>query len=313
MRHGFASAGHPANALVVDRKQDIAVLRVPGLRAAALPLRDPSSGDSVAILGYPENGPFDARPGRIGVTADVLVNGSLREVTALSGLVRQGNSGGPAVNAAGEVESTIFAARVGARAGFGIPAAPVRRRSRPRARARSRPAAADRSVRQEVEHAERPPERRDDVDAGGELAGARDQLARELASHVGGVRARRAVTLLDVLGDDDPRRLVVHAHRELEGLDRPDADEQRDRDGPPSRSRIRSRNVRSNSICVIANCAPASILRAKRSSSASRSSAVGFTATPGKNDVGASIARPWKSVPSFSRVISSTSPIESTS
>ncbi len=100
---------------------------MPGLRARALPLRDPRSGDSVALLGYPENGPFDARPGRIGSTADVLVNGSLREVTALRGLVRHGNSGGPAVNAAGEVEATVFAARIGARAGYGVPAAPVRR------------------------------------------------------------------------------------------------------------------------------------------------------------------------------------------
>ena len=59
----------------------------------------------------PENGPFNVQPGRIGVTADVLVSGNLREVTSLNGLVRQGNSGGPAVNAQGQVESTIFAAR----------------------------------------------------------------------------------------------------------------------------------------------------------------------------------------------------------
>ena len=90
--------GEPATPLVVDRKQDVAVLRVPALNAAPLALAEPHSGDAVAILGYPENGPFDARPGRIGSTADVLVRGSLREVTALSGLVRHGNSGGPAVN-----------------------------------------------------------------------------------------------------------------------------------------------------------------------------------------------------------------------
>jgi uncharacterized membrane protein required for colicin V production len=123
---GIRAGGYVAHALVVDRKQDIAVLRVPGLRAAALPLADAHSGDSVALLGYPENGPFDARAGRVGATADVLVNGSLREVTALRGLVRHGNSGGPAVNAAGEVEATVFAARIGARAGYGVPAAPVR-------------------------------------------------------------------------------------------------------------------------------------------------------------------------------------------
>jgi S1-C subfamily serine protease len=118
--------GHAAQALVVDRKQDVAVLRVPGLRAAPLPIADAHSGDSVAILGYPENGPFDARPGRMGATADVLLRGTLREVTAISGLVRHGNSGGPAVNEAGQVEATVFAARIGARAGYGVPAAPVR-------------------------------------------------------------------------------------------------------------------------------------------------------------------------------------------
>ena len=90
----------------------------------------------------PENGPFDARPGRVGATADVLVKGSLREVTAVSGLVRHGNSGGPAVNAAGEVEPTVFAARIGARAGYGVPAAPVRARPRAGEAAASRPAAA---------------------------------------------------------------------------------------------------------------------------------------------------------------------------
>jgi hypothetical protein len=41
--------------------------------------------------------------------------------------VRHGNSGGPAVDADGRVQATIFAARVGTRAGYGIPAGPVRR------------------------------------------------------------------------------------------------------------------------------------------------------------------------------------------
>jgi S1-C subfamily serine protease len=119
--------GHAATALVVDRKQDVAVLRVPSLRSPPLQVVDAHAGDSVAILGYPVNGPFDARPGRIGNTADVLVESSLREVTALSGLVRHGNSGGPAVNAQGQVEATVFAARIGSKAGYGVPAPPVRR------------------------------------------------------------------------------------------------------------------------------------------------------------------------------------------
>jgi S1-C subfamily serine protease len=123
---GIEVDGHAATALVVDRKDDIAVLRVAGLTAAPLPLADPHVGDPVAILGYPENGPFDARPGRVGSTADVLVRGNLREVTALSGLIRHGNSGGPAVNENGQVEATVFAARIGSTGGYGVPAAPVR-------------------------------------------------------------------------------------------------------------------------------------------------------------------------------------------
>jgi uncharacterized membrane protein required for colicin V production len=123
---GIRAQGHSAVALVVDRKNDLAVLRVPGLDAAPLQLADPQPGASVAILGYPENGPFDARPGRVGTTADVLVTGSVREVTAVRGLIRHGNSGGPAVDGSGRVEATIFAARIGAQAGYGVPAVAVR-------------------------------------------------------------------------------------------------------------------------------------------------------------------------------------------
>ena len=52
---------------------------------------------------------------------------------------------------------------------------------------------------------------------------------------------------------------------------------------------------------VIANFAPAASFCRKRSASSSRSSAVGLTATPTKNDVGASIGRPLKSSPRFRR------------
>jgi S1-C subfamily serine protease len=124
--HGIRARGHLATALVVDRKQDIAILRVPGLDAPALRIASPRSGTSVAILGYPENGPFDARPGRLGATSDVLVGGSLREVTSISGLVRHGNSGGPVVDTAGAVEATVFAARLGASGGYAVPDDPVR-------------------------------------------------------------------------------------------------------------------------------------------------------------------------------------------
>jgi uncharacterized membrane protein required for colicin V production len=115
----------PADVVAFDKRHDVALLRTRS-RAAALVLTSPRAGDSVAILGYPENGPFDARPGRVGATADVLVGRTLREVTAISGLVRHGNSGGPIVNTRGEAEGLVFAARIGARGGYAVPPSAIR-------------------------------------------------------------------------------------------------------------------------------------------------------------------------------------------
>jgi hypothetical protein len=47
-------------------------------------------------------------------------------VTTLRGNVREGNSGGPAVDAAGAVETTVYASRVGTSGGFGVPTSAVR-------------------------------------------------------------------------------------------------------------------------------------------------------------------------------------------
>ena len=122
----------PARAVLFDSKNDVAILRVPGLRARPLATADPVPGEAVAILGYPENGPFDAVPGRLGETVTVLTEDAYgrrpvrRTVTTLRGRVRHGNSGGPAVNANGQVISTVFAARVGASGGYGVPTSIVR-------------------------------------------------------------------------------------------------------------------------------------------------------------------------------------------
>ncbi len=120
-----------AQAVVFDTRNDLAVLHVPGLARRPLRTVESHSGDPVAILGFPENGPFDARAGRIGrttsiVSEDVYGRRTLRSVTTLRGRVRHGNSGGPAVNAAGEVETTVFAARVDSDAGYGVPTDVVR-------------------------------------------------------------------------------------------------------------------------------------------------------------------------------------------
>jgi S1-C subfamily serine protease len=121
-----------AEAVAFDATNDVAVLRVRGLRARPLRIVDPDAGDPVAILGYPENGPFHASPGRIGPTVTVVTEDALgdetvsRRITSFRGRVRRGNSGGPAVNARGQVETTVFATRRGSDGGFGVPSGIVR-------------------------------------------------------------------------------------------------------------------------------------------------------------------------------------------
>jgi uncharacterized membrane protein required for colicin V production len=121
-----------AQAVAFDPTNDVAVLRVSGLRARPLPLVDARPGTEAAVLGYPEDGPFDAAPVRIGRTIFALMDDAYgrgpvgRTVTTLRGTVRHGDSGGPAVDANGAVETTAFAARVGGGGGFGVPTSAVR-------------------------------------------------------------------------------------------------------------------------------------------------------------------------------------------
>jgi len=126
--------GLDAEAVAFDPRNDVAVLRVPGLQAPALTLAgSPRAGVSAAILGFPRNGPYDERAGRLGqtreaVTQDANGRGPVRRsLTSLRGAVRSGNSGGPMVDARGRVLTTIFAATTsGPRGGYGVPNAVVR-------------------------------------------------------------------------------------------------------------------------------------------------------------------------------------------
>jgi S1-C subfamily serine protease len=122
----------PAEVVAFDSHDDVAILRVPGLDAAPLRLAEPRPGTAVAIVGYPLNGPLDATAGRIGTTATVLAQDAYgrgptrRVVTSLSGTIQHGNSGGPAVDASGAVQATVFAARSSGGGGYGVPASIVR-------------------------------------------------------------------------------------------------------------------------------------------------------------------------------------------
>src|SRR3954469_606822 len=123
---------HDARAIWFDPHNDIAVLRVPGIegQVPALQLNvDAKPGTSGAILGFPENGPFDVEAARLGPTSDVRTEDAygrgpvLRTITSLRGRVRSGNSGGPVVDGKGRVLTTIFAASTGPGegTGFGVP------------------------------------------------------------------------------------------------------------------------------------------------------------------------------------------------
>jgi S1-C subfamily serine protease len=118
-----------AYAIAFDSTDDVAVLRVSGLDLPSLSFASSTpSGRAGAVLGYPENGSFDARAARIGstqriITDDAYGNGPVsRLLTPLRGLVRPGNSGGPLVDSSGQVLTTVFASTSGGGSpgGYGV-------------------------------------------------------------------------------------------------------------------------------------------------------------------------------------------------
>jgi hypothetical protein len=125
-----------AQAVWYDPRNDLAILRAPDLGGApALRLHvDAEPGTSAAVLGFPENGPYDVQPARLGSTETVITQDAYgrgpvrRAITSLRGLVRHGNSGGPVVDGRGRVLATVFAAASGRhRTGYGVPDSIVRR------------------------------------------------------------------------------------------------------------------------------------------------------------------------------------------
>jgi len=81
------------------------------------------------VIGFPENGPLSFAPARLGRSGVVTSEDSYgrgpvqRRMTPFRADVRSGNSGGPVVDRAGDVVTTVFAASTGAGppTGLGIP------------------------------------------------------------------------------------------------------------------------------------------------------------------------------------------------
>jgi S1-C subfamily serine protease len=129
---GVSLTGTP---IAVDAGNDVALLRVPGLRPPPLRLSPhaPSGGGAI-LIGYPEDGPLTAVAGRAGAPITALAPNAYgsdihaRTVVPLRGLLRHGDSGGPVVNRAGEVVAMMFAADEGSsiEGGFGVPLSAIR-------------------------------------------------------------------------------------------------------------------------------------------------------------------------------------------
>ena len=118
-----------------DPEVDVAVIDVPALDGPAMGFDlDGREREQGAVLGFPQDGPFNAQPVRIRSdqrlrSPDIYGNGTVtRHVFSLRGLIRPGNSGGPVVSTGGRVLGVVFAASVSDRdTGYALTADQVRR------------------------------------------------------------------------------------------------------------------------------------------------------------------------------------------
>src|SRR4051812_39096831 len=124
----------PATVVYYNPNIDIAVLAVDGLQGQRLKFGyDGHARQPAAVLGYPQDGPYNVQPARIRGqqrlrSPDIYGNGTVvRQTFSLRGLVRPGNSGGPLVSSAGRVLGVIFAASVtDTNTGYALTAGQVR-------------------------------------------------------------------------------------------------------------------------------------------------------------------------------------------
>ena len=111
---------YDATVVSYDPDADISILDVPTLPQQPLVFADQpaKTGTDAVVLGFPGGGDFVATPARVREIIELsgpdiykskTVN---REVYTIRGTVRQGNSGGPMINRAGQVIGVVFGAGV---------------------------------------------------------------------------------------------------------------------------------------------------------------------------------------------------------
>ncbi|SDN52272.1 MarP family serine protease [Geodermatophilus sp. DSM 45219] len=104
----------------VDEETDVAVLAVPGLPQVPLTFaaQPAESGDDAIIMGYPGGGDLFVGPARVRQRTDISgpdfrnEQTVVRDVYALYGEVRAGNSGGPLFDPEGQVLGVVFASAI---------------------------------------------------------------------------------------------------------------------------------------------------------------------------------------------------------
>lgn len=111
--------GLSARTVYFDPRVDVAILEVDGLNAPTLKMTGPAErGDDAVIAGYPGGGPMTATAARVrGTISSDLARGTdiygkpgvAREIYALRGIARPGNSGGPLLATDGNVFGVVFA------------------------------------------------------------------------------------------------------------------------------------------------------------------------------------------------------------